>query len=443
MTASAGKSAGQGRKVLLIVENSAYEFDPRVQNEAAALAAAGYQVTVICPRHPRAPQVEPPAGVRVYHHWTRPASGHGGYLLEYLSSLALELALANWIFLRHGFRVIQGCNPPDTICLVAAPFKLLGVRYIFDHHDAAPELYEAKYEKRGFAYRLQVALERLTYRLSDVVIATNESYRRLAITRGHRAPEQVFVVRNAPDPRRVFPVPENPAWRCGKQYMVGYVGAMGEQDGLDLLLEVAARFQREGRRDTHFTLVGGGPTVDQLKARVAALGLSDLVTFAGRLPDREMLEVLSTADVCVNPDKPCCMNDISTMIKIMEYMALGKPMVQFQSTEGRVSAGEASLYADPARGVEDFAEKLAWLLDRPEERRRMGAIGRQRMDQRLAWKYSVPHLLAAYDLAFSGARGKAAPAEPRAAAPEPVAEPVAEPVTPAAAQPAGEQINTR
>lgn len=439
MTAFAGKSrAPRRRKILLIVENSAYEFDPRVRNEAAALAEAGYQVTVICPRNRRAPSVPPPAGVRVFHHWVPPAGrGHGGYMLEYLVALGSEFFLASWIFLRHGFRVIQGCNPPDTICLVAAPFKLFGVRYIFDHHDAAPELYEAKYEKRGFAYRVQVALERLTYRLSDVVMATNESYRQLAIKRGHRKPEQVFVVRNAPDPRRVFPVPENPAWRFGKRYMVGYVGAMGEQDGLDLLLEVAAQFQRGGRQDTHFTLVGGGPTLAQLKARVAGMGLSDLVTFAGRLPDREMLEVLSTADVCVNPDKPCRMNDISTMIKIMEYMALGKPMVQFQSTEGRVSAGDASLYADPAHGVEDFADKLAWLLDRPEERRRMGEFGRQRLDERLAWKYSVPHLLAAYDRAFAGARAGAASAAP--AAPEPVAGTV----TPAAAQPASEQINAR
>jgi glycosyltransferase involved in cell wall biosynthesis len=404
-TASAGNppTVRQRRKILLIVENAAYETDPRVQNEVAALAAADYQVTVICPRDSRAPGVRPPEGVRVYHHWSPSADGgRGGYLLEYLAALAQELALAVWVSLRHGFRVIQGCNPPDTICLVAAPFKLFGVRYIFDHHDAAPELYEAKYEKRGFAYRMQVALERLTYRLSDVVMATNESYRQLAITRGHRSPDQVFVVRNAPDPRRVFPVPENPAWRFGKRFMVGYVGSMGEQDGLDLLLQVAARFKARGRRDTHFTLVGGGRTLSQLKAAVAAAGLGDLVTFAGRLPDREMLEVLSTADICVNPDKPCRMNDISTMIKIMEYMALGKPIVQFQSTEGRVSAGEASLYADPARGVEDFADKLAWLLDHPEERLRMGAVGRRRLDDSLAWKYSVPHLLAAYDRAFTG-----------------------------------------
>ncbi len=407
MTASAGNPpAARRRKVLLIVENSSYEFDPRVQNEVAALAAAGYQVTVICPRIPNAPVRRLPPGVRVYHHWTPSADGgRGGYLAEYFVALALELALAGWVFLRRGFQVIQGCNPPDTICLVAAPFKLFGVRYIFDHHDAAPELYEAKYDKRGFAYRIQVALERLTYRLSDVVMATNESYRQLAITRGHRAPDRVFVVRNAPDPRRVFSVPENPAWRFGKRYMVGYVGAMGEQDGLDLLLAVAARFKQQGRRDTHFTLVGGGRALPGLKAMVASAGLEDLVTFAGRLPDRQMLEVLSTADICVNPDKPCRMNDMSTMIKIMEYMALGKPIVQFQSTEGRVSAADASLYADPARGVEDFADKLAWLLDHPEERLRMGAIGRRRLDDSLAWKYSVPRLLAAYDRAFAGRRG--------------------------------------
>lgn len=401
-----GRAARMKRKILIIIENSAYEFDPRVQNESAALAAAGYQVTVVCPRNPRAPRMPVPDGVRVYHHWSRAAGqGRGGYMIEYLTATALELAFAAWVFIRHGFHVIQGCNPPDTICLVAAPFKLFGVRYIFDHHDAAPELYEAKYERRGLAYRLQTWLERLTYRLSDVVIATNESYRQLALTRGRRAPHRVFVVRNAPDPARVAAVPENPKWRFGKAHMVGYVGAMGEQDGLDLLLRVAAEFQRQGRQDTHFTLVGSGRALPQLKALVASQGLDDLVTFAGRLSDAEMLEVLCTADVCVNPDKPCRMNDISTMIKIMEYMALGKAMVQFASTEGRVSAGEASLYAD---GVEDFAEKLGWLLDRPEERRRMGEEGRRRLEEHLAWKYSVPHLLAAYELAFSrGSRSAA------------------------------------
>jgi len=402
------------RKVLIIVENSPVPADPRVWAEALALRRAGYQVSVICPGDSRRKLKwrETIEGVHIYRHWApREGLGRFSYLVEYLAALPLEFALAVWVYLRRGFQVIQGCNPPDTIFLVAAPFKLLGVKYIFDHHDASPELYWAKYERRDFAYRIQVWLERLTYWFSDVVIATNESYRQLAIERGSRKPEQVFVVRNGPNLDRVKRLPLNPQWRKGKRFLVGYVGVMAEQDGLDLLVQTAAHFKRTGRLDTHFACVGAGPSLESLRERVRALGLADMVTFTGRLPDREMLEILSTADVCVNPDKPCEMNNISTMIKIMEYMALAKPIVQFESREGRVSAGESSLYADPRAGIQDFAEKIQWLLDHPKEREEMGALGRRRVDEKLAWKYSIPHLLAAYDRAFQRRGSKIAPPE--------------------------------
>lgn len=221
----------------------------------------------------------------------------------------------------------------------------------------------------------------------------------------------MFVVRNGPNLDRVKRLPLNPQWRKGKRFLVGYVGVMAEQDGLDLLVQTAAHFKRTGRLDTHFACVGAGPSLESLRERVRALGLADMVTFTGRLPDREMLEILSTADVCVNPDKPCEMNNISTMIKIMEYMALAKPIVQFESREGRVSAGESSLYADPRAGIQDFAEKIQWLLDHPKEREEMGALGRRRVDEKLAWKYSIPHLLAAYDRAFQRRGSKIAPPE--------------------------------
>jgi glycosyltransferase involved in cell wall biosynthesis len=323
-----------------------------------------------------------------------------GYLIEFFCALIFEFFYAAWIFLRRGFHVIQGCNPPDDIFLVALPFKIFGVKYIFDHHDANPELYLSKYEKKGLLYKSQVLLEKLTYRFSDVVMATNGSYRNLAIARGGHQPEDVFVVRNGPDLERMRAVPPDPALKHGKDYLVGYVGNMSVQEGLDILLEVALHIRNRGRRDIHFTCVGGGPGLPGLRQMVKDMNLEDTVDFTGRIPDDQLLAILSTSDVCVNPDKPCEMNDISTMIKIMEYMALEKPIVQFDLKEGRFSAGEASLYASKDDMVADFAARILWLLDHPEERRRMGQIGRRRVETELAWKYSVEHLLAAYERVF-------------------------------------------
>ena len=391
------------KKVLIIVENLPVPFDSRVWKEACALRDAGYQVTVLCPRGKGYMQNDELLdGVHIYRH-PMPKEGNtpAGYLWEYGWALFWEFLYTWWIFLARGFHVIQGCNPPDNIFLVALPFKLFGVKYIFDHHDANPELYYSKYERKDFFYNTQVWLEKLTYRVSDVVMATNESYRALAISRGGLDPQDAFVVRNGPDLATFKLVPPQPALKYGKPYLVGYVGTMSIQEGLDILIDVALRMKTQGRRDVHFTCVGGGPGLAGLRQMVKEKNLEDTVNFTGRVPDKELLEVLSTADVCVNPDRPCEMNDISTMIKIMEYMALGKPIVQFNLKEGRFSAGDASLYSDNHDLVTDFANKILWLLEHPEERQRMGEFGRERVEQQLAWEYSVGNLLAAYDRAFS------------------------------------------
>jgi glycosyltransferase involved in cell wall biosynthesis len=285
---------------------------------------------------------------------------------------------------------------------------LFGVKYIFDHHDANPELYHSKYERKDFLYRVQVWLEKLTYRFSDVVMSTNESYRELAVARGGLDPQDVFVVRNGPDLKTFKAVAPNPALKYGKRHLVGYVGVMSVQEGLDILLDVAEYIKNLGRHDVHFTCVGGGPELARLQTMTQDKNLGDTVNFTGRVSDAELLEVLSTADVCVNPDKPCQMNDISTMIKIMEYMALGKPIVQFDLKEGKFSAQEASLYSNNENRVTDFADKVLWLLDHPEERQRMGEFGRKRVEKELAWEYSVGNLLAAYEKVFSKVRGKRA-----------------------------------
>ncbi|MGA8406718.1 MAG: glycosyltransferase family 4 protein [Candidatus Acidiferrales bacterium] len=393
---------GPRKKILIIVENLPVPFDSRVWKEAASLRDNGYEVTVLCPRGKGYLQRhEVIDGVHIYRH-PMPREGNSafGYLYEYGSALIWEFLYAWWIYLRRGFHVIQGCNPPDDIFMVALPFKLFGVKYIFDHHDANPELYLSKYEKKGVFYHIQVWLEKMTYRFSDVVMATNASYAELAVTRGGLAPGDVFVVRNGPDLETFMPVPANPDLKFGKPYLVGYVGTMSIQEGLDILLDAALHIKNLGRRDVHFTCVGGGPGLAGLRQMVKDKNLEDIVNFTGRVSDQELLDILSTADVCVNPDKPCEMNDISTMIKIMEYMALGKPIVQFDLKEGRFSAQEASLYSDNGNQVTDFANKILWLLERPDERRRMGEFGRRRVEQALAWKYSVENLVAAYRRVF-------------------------------------------
>jgi glycosyltransferase involved in cell wall biosynthesis len=391
------------KKLLIVVENAPVPFDTRVWKEATSLERHGYAVTVLCPRgrdFERGHEVI--EGVRIYRH-PAPEERKGalGYLLEYGSALFWEFLYAWWIYLRHGFSVIQGCNPPDTIFLIALPFKLFGVKYIFDHHDVSPELYLSKYKKKGVFYQIQVWLERLTFLSSNVVMSTNTSYQSLARTRGGIKPEDLFVVRNGPDLKTFKLVPPVPALKHGKTFLVGYVGTMSSQEGLDILMDVALHIKNMGRHDVHFTCVGGGPGLAELLNMVQEKNLGDTVNFTGRIPDKDLLEILSTADVCVNPDRPCEMNDVSTMIKIMEYMALGKPIVQFDLKEGRFSAQCASLYADNANQVSDFAAKILWLLDNPDKAKEMGEFGRKRVEGELAWEYSVKNLLAAYERALN------------------------------------------
>ena len=383
------------RRVLFLVENLPSPFDRRVWQEACALRDAGYTVSIICPTgrgYER--KDETLDGIRILR-YDLPTEGEGplGYLLEYSVALFWSFVLS-W---RVRFDAIHACNPPDLFFLVGGFWKLFGRKFVFDHHDANPELYEAKFGRRGFFYRAMLLLERLTFRTADISIATNESYKRIAVTRGGMAPEKVFVVRSGPSLERMQILPANDALRRGKKFLVGYVGVMGRQEGIDYLLRAAAHSVHDmGRRDVHFGRVGGGTSLEALRRLAAELGLAEHVTFTGRVSDREMLEMLNTADVCVNPDVANAMNDISTMNKVMEYMALGKPMVQFDLAEGRFSAQEASLYARRNNAL-DLAEKIVALLDDPAMRKSMGEYGRRRVLEQLEWRHEVPKLLAAYE----------------------------------------------
>lgn len=400
------------RRILMIVENLPVPFDRRVWSQARTLRRAGYDVSVICPKGKGAESAyELLEDIHVYRHpLPIEAKGVLAYPLEYLSALIFELWLTLRVFFGRGFDVIHACNPPDTIFLIGGLFKLVaGTRFVFDHHDINPELYEAKFGRRDFFWKLLVWLERMTFKTADVSIATNGSYRRIAIDRGGMAPDSVFVVRSGPDLNRMQMLPPRPALKKGRAHLVGYVGVIGQQEGIDLLLHAVRSIVCDhGRHDIHFGIVGGGPALKDMQALAERLDIADYVTFTGRVPDRELLEMLNTSDVYVNPDRVNAMNDKSTMNKIMEYMALEKPIVQFELCEGRVSAGEASLYARP-NDPKDMAAKIVALIDDPAQRAAMGAYGRTRVLEGLSWEHEAPKLLAAYDAVFDYPEAVASP----------------------------------
>ena len=395
--------AGKPRKVLFIVENLPCPFDRRVWQEACALRDAGYVVSIICPTgkgYDR--KFEILEGIHIFRH-TLPleAKGAAGYILEYSAAIFWQFFIAWRVYFSRGFDVIHACNPPDLIFVVGWFFKFfLGKRFLFDHHDISPELYEAKFARRDFWWRMVVWMERLTFKVADVSIATNESYRRIAVERGGMARERVHVVRSGPMLERLRRGPPVEALKKGRKFLVGYVGVMGRQEGVDYLLLAASYIvHKMGRRDVQFGLVGDGTSLEELRALTIELDIIDYVTFTGRVPDQEMLAMLNTADVCVNPDVANDMNDMSTMNKIMEYMALGKAIVQFDLIEGRVSAQGASLYAE-RNSAHDLAYKIVALLDDPVAREEMGSFGRRRVETELAWSFEIPKLISAYDQIF-------------------------------------------
>ena len=386
------------KRVLILVENLPSPFDRRVWQEATTLRDAGYIVSIICPTgRGYEKRFEAIDGIHIWRYRLPvEANGAAGYAVEYSIALFWSLVLSVRVAMTRGVDIVHACNPPDLLFLIGGLFKLFGKKFVFDHHDINPELYEAKFGRRDFFYRLLLALERWTFRAADVSIATNESYKRIATGRGGMDPGRVFVVRSGPSLERLRVLPPEPALKRGRRYLAGYVGVMGRQEGIDYLLKAVKHIVHGlGRRDIHFGLVGGGTSLEEMKALARELGVDDYVTFTGRVPDAELLAMLNTADVCVNPDIANEMNDRSTMNKIMEYMALGKPIVQFDLTEGRYSAQEASVYAAKNDPI-DFGNKIVELLGDPARRARMGEHGRRRIEDRLEWRHEAPRLLAAY-----------------------------------------------
>ncbi len=393
--------------VCMIVENLPVPADRRVWQEARTLSEAGYRVSVICPKGRGFEQSrETLDGIEIYRHRIWGASGTVAYFIEYGWALTAEFVLALRIYRRTRFRILQACNPPDTIFLIGFFFKLLGVRFIFDHHDPAPELYVAKFLRKGFLYRLLRLAERLTFRTADVTISTSDSLREIALGRGRVSPDRVFVVRGCPDLRDFPSQGPKPELREGRKHLVLYVGMMGPQDGVGLLLEsIEYLVKKKSRRDTLFVLIGSGTELPRLRARATERDLDTWVKFTGALYGEDLLAYLATADIGVAPDPSNDLNDKLTMIKIFEYMAFSLPVVIFDLTEGRRSAGDAAVYARSNDTI-DFGDQIAELLDSPLLRRRLGAVGRNRIQGGLNWAHQKQIFLRAYQAALGPCVGR-------------------------------------
>jgi glycosyltransferase involved in cell wall biosynthesis len=377
-------------KALILVENLSVPFDRRVWQECTTLRDAGWDVHVICPQGTKRDTEREIVldGVHIHRYPLKAAvGGPAGYLQEYGSALWHTVRLARRV---GPVDVVHACNPPDLLFLVALMLKRRGAKFIFDQHDLVPELYLSRFDRgEDLLYRAVCALERMTYRAADVVIATNESYREVALRRGGKQSSEVFVVRSAPVVDRFRPVPPEPELKRGKPHLLCYLGVMGAQDGVDYAMRALARLRDDlGRTDWHAVFVGAGDMFEAMVALSRELGLAGLVEFTGRIPDADLVRYLSTADVCLAPDPLNPLNHVSTMNKIMEYMAMRRPIVSFDLREARVSAGEAAVYAR-ANDESEFAKLIAGLLDDPAERQRMGTLGQARVEGSLAWGNSA------------------------------------------------------
>ena len=386
------------KHVLFIVENNAVPLDVRVWREALFLKEHEYKVSVISPVNNRYfKKYEIINDIEIYRHpMPYEANKKAGFMFEYLNAIFWEFYLSIKIFVKKPFHFIHSANPPDHIFLIAFLFKVLGVKFIFDHHDICPENYIAKFNRKDFFYYLLLFFEKLSFKISDIVISTNESYKKIAIERGKKKKESVFIVRNGPDLTSVDFVPPNKELKNGFEYLVVYVGVIGKQDGIENLLNIAKYIIFEKKVKTiKFLVVGTGPEWNYLVELSKIMGLERNVQFTGYIPYRQFYEVIASADVCINPEYRNEFTDKSTMLKIMDYMTFKKPIVQFETIEGKVTAGNAALYIKKNDDVK-FAEAIIELLKDKLKRKEMGEAGWLRLCESLIWKKQQQNLIAAY-----------------------------------------------
>lgn len=386
-----------GKRVLMVVENNPFGIDVRVRQEASALTDAGYQVTAICPSNSKWKEMID--DVWVYSYPAPPAGdGFFGYMWEYSYSLAATFLLSLVIYMKHGFDFIHAANPPDTIVLIAAFYKLLSVQFIFDHHDLMPEMYQERFRGNGnrLVHRVLLLTEKLSCQVADHVIATNRSYKMMEMARD-RVPEQrITVVRNGPLLEKFKPVAPDADLKTKAGTILGFIGLMAPQDGVDYLLRALHQLAYVLVKDNfHCVVIGKGSAMDDMKKLAKQLDITDKIMFTGFIPEADKIRYLSTVDICMDPDPSNAFNDRCTMIKMMEYMAMGKPIVAFDLPEHRVTADEAALYAHPNDEL-DFARKIAILMENPERRKAMGLFGRERIENMLSWSKQKAFLLEAY-----------------------------------------------
>jgi glycosyltransferase involved in cell wall biosynthesis len=397
-------------RVLIIVQNLPVPFDRRVWLECQALVASGNQVAVVCPKGKGDPAYHVVDGVELYKY--RPYAPGGsklGFIMEYGYSFAATAWLALKARRSGRFKVLQACNPPDIFWPIALFLRAIDrTRFVFDHHDLCPELYMSRFpDGPKIPYRALRALERRTHRTADEVISTNASYRDIAISRSGKSPASVTIVRSGPDPERLRRGPVSPELRRGRRYLAAYIGVMGPQDGVDIVVRAAAVIVHDlGREDIAFTLIGSGDCFDELVALRDQLDLAGHVEFTGRAPDELVSRVMSTAHLGLSPDPKNPLNDVSTMNKTMEYMAFELPVVAFDLRETRVSAGDAAVYAEP-NDVRSYAEAIVALMDDEPRRLRMGSLGRTRVEQELAWSHQAEAYIGVYRRLLEGGQATA------------------------------------
>lgn len=390
-----------GKRVLILLQNEPLPSDRHVWNECRALVGAGYDVTAICPRGERRDRdpFEQIEGVKIHRYEPRRAEGSAGaYALEYLAALWSIRRLARQLARSRPFDLVHACSPPDFLLLAALGLRRRGARFVFDHHDLTPELYLTRFGG-GLVHRVTLAAEQVAFRSADVVLSVNDSYRRVAIERGRRDPADVAVVRTGPDLTRFLPREPDPSLRRGKPFLLSYVGVMGPQDGIDEALRALADL-RDLRDDWHAVFMGDGDVIEEMRALTCELELEDCVEFTGWVEHDAICRVLSSSDVCIAPDPQNALNDISSMVKISEYMAMSRPIVSFDLAESRVGAGDAAVFATPGDRA-GFAQLISELLDDPGRRAEMGAAGSDRARNVLAWEHQERSLLAAYARALS------------------------------------------
>jgi glycosyltransferase involved in cell wall biosynthesis len=390
-----------GERVLILLQNEPVPSDRHVWNQSTALTRAGYDVTVVCPtgeERDSAPQ-ERVDGVGIHRYKPLPAGeGAAGYALEYAAALWSIRRLARRLARERRFDLVHACSPPDFLLLAALSLRRRGARFVFDHHDLTPELYLTRFGG-GLLHRLTLLAEQVAFRSADVVLSVNDSYRRVAIERGRRDPADVAVVRTGPDLTRFVPSEPDPALKRGKRFLLSYAGVMGPQDGVDQALLALAELHAQ-RQDWHAVFMGDGDVAEEMRGLAVELGLADCVEFTGWVEHETIGRVLSSSDVCLAPDPSNPLNDVSSMVKISEYMAMSRPMVSYDLAESRFGAGEAAAFTAPGDHA-GFARLVSELLDDPGRRAAMGTAGRERVENVLAWEHQERALLAAYSRALA------------------------------------------